>query len=138
VVSQESLFFVSCGGLLAKEKEEELELLLFFKERTMRTLSLFVVTIILAPALSWACMPPPPGTLALTIQSQSLNKALSDQAVISEVGQAVILTISFSPVLRFELADGCQFEVVPDASNASPGTCTQFLPLKIVNKTCAQ
>ncbi len=104
----------------------------------MKTIALFLATnCLLVPAVSLACMPPPPGTPAIVLQTRELESAISDTVVqdaIKAQGPNVsILAIKLDAGIQFQLTNGCQFRVSKDFKGASPGTCPEFLPTKLID-----
>jgi hypothetical protein len=104
----------------------------------MRPIALLLATnCLLVPAVSWACMPPPPGTPAILIQTRYLESAISDAVVqdaIKAQGLNVsILAIELDAGIQFRLTNGCQFKVSKDFKGALPGTCPELLPTKLID-----
>lgn len=87
---------------------------------------------------SWACLPPPPGTAAITVQTRILERILNDNvvqtAVKSEGLNVAIRSIDLASGVQIVLTNGCQFEVSRDETNSMPGACPELLPLIVINK----
>lgn len=107
----------------------------------MKTLNaLFVTLSLLSPTLTWACMPPPPNTPIYLVQQRYLQKVLSDENVAAEIERhglkTRILSFQLDQGTLISLSNGCTFRVETDFTNASPGTCPDFLPLKVTESLC--
>ena len=103
----------------------------------MKTLALILSTAsLLASAASMACMSPPPGTPAITVQTRNLENEIGDEVVqeaIKAQGLKVrIRNINMESGVQILLTNGCQFKISRDYSGASPGTCPELLPVKLI------
>jgi hypothetical protein len=86
-------------------------------------------------------MPPAPGTPSFDLQRPMFSKVIGSELVrqtILQNGTSVrLLSVSETRAgHKLELNNGCSFTVAPDFSDASPGTCPQLLPLKVVDSHC--
>jgi hypothetical protein len=98
---------------------------------------LFFLLGLLISTPTWACMPPPPGMPAIQIQARHLAQLIDSEvvqnAIVAEGLSVRIKALNLAGANQVVLTNGCQFNVVRDTSAASPGTCPELLPFKIVN-----
>lgn len=98
--------------------------------------TILMVSGLLASVSALACQPPPPGIPAITLQASGELAMITDDVVLNAIAaqgpNVMIRSVNLKSSVRVLLNNGCRFEVVRDDKDASPGTCPQLLPVKIV------
>ncbi len=98
--------------------------------------SVLLVSGLFASVSVLACLPPPPGIPAITLQVSDELSMITDElvlnAIVAQGPNVMIRSINLKTGVRVLLNNGCRFELVRDDKDVSPGTCPQTLPVKIV------